>query len=247
MSETLRVAIVDDEEPARLLVRELLASCPDVEVIAECTNGFEAVKVATELHPDLLLLDIQMPKLDGFEVIELLGGSQHVIFITAYDTYAIRAFEANAIDYLLKPFTTERLRSAIDRARDHILRHEPLPVDKLLGSARPAQAFLQRILVRDGAAVTIIPADSLDYADAQDDYVGLHFGGRTVLKQQTLSDLASALDPARFVRIHRSYVLNIERLRKLELYAKDSREAILADGTRLPVSRSGYQRLQELL
>lgn len=243
----MRIAIVDDEEPARLLMREYLGAMKDAEIVAECANGFEAVKAVTDLRPDLLLLDIQMPKLDGFEVLDLIGGDVHVVFVTAYDQYAIRAFEVNAVDYLLKPFTEARLAEALARARERIGRGERQEAQRLAKDARPPGRHADRILVRDGADVIIIPVAMLDYAEAQDDYVGLHTGGRTILKQQTLADLEATLDPARFVRVHRSYLLNIDRLRKLELYAKDSREALLADGTRIPVSRAGYQRLQELM
>jgi two-component system LytT family response regulator len=243
----MRIAIVDDEEPARKVLREYLASYDDIEIAAECANGFEAVKVVTDLKPDLLLLDIQMPRLDGFEVLELLGREVGVIFVTAYDKYALRAFEVHAVDYLLKPFTEERLREALNRAKARIQAKQLLPIEDLTRTARPAGARLGRILIRDGANVHVIPLSKIDYVEAQDDYVCFRSEGKRYLKQQTLADLESALDPSQFVRIHRSYILNLDRLAKLELYAKDSHAAILRDGTRLPVSRSGYVRLNSLL
>jgi two-component system LytT family response regulator len=243
----LRVAIVDDEELARGVVREYLAGEPGVEVVAECRNGFEAVKAAAELRPDLMFLDVQMPKLNGFEVLELIGPRVGVVFVTAYDEHALRAFDVHAIDYLLKPVGRERFREALERARHRLRRPVPLPVAELVQAARPGSGHAERILVREGAKVHVIPVEKLDYAQAQDDYVSLHAGGRELLKEQTLAELERSLDPSRFVRIHRSYVLNLERLAKLELYAKDSRVAILTDGTKLPVSRAGYSRLRSLL
>lgn len=244
---SLRVAIVDDEPLARAVVREYLAKHEDVEIVAECANGFEAVKAAAELRPDLLFLDIQMPKLTGFEVLELIDRSIGAVFVTAFDEFALRAFEVNAVDYLLKPFSASRLDQALERARQRLASRAPLPVAALAAAARPAGGFLERLLVRQGPRVQVIPVEKLDYAQAQDDYVCLRAEGKEHLKEQTLAELEKQLDPARFVRIHRSYVLNLERLSKLELYAKDSRIAILVDGSRLPVSRAGYARLKALL
>ncbi len=244
---TIRALVIDDEPPARQLLCEYLAAHPRVEVVGECTNGFEVVKAVAELKPDLLFLDIQMPKLDGFEVLELLGDdAPDVIFVTAYDRYALRAFEVHALDYLLKPFTAERLAEALARLRPGAPDRRP-PASELARAARPDRPYLERILVRQGARIRVIPVGHLDYAEAQDDYVVLMAGGEKVRKKQTLTRLASALDPGRFVRVHRSYLLNVERLARLELYAKDSRVGILHDGTRIPVSRAGYARLRELL
>ena len=243
----IRIVIVDDEEPARKVLCEYLASYDDIEIVAECANGFEVVKVVTDLKPDLLLLDIQMPRLNGFEVLELIGREVGVIFVTAYDKYALRAFEVHAVDYLLKPFSAGRLREALDRAKARIQAKQLVPIEDLTKTARPAGARSERILIRDGANVHVIPLAKIDYVEAQDDYVCFRSEGKRYLKQQTLADLESALDPSQFVRIHRSYILNIDRLAKLELYAKDSHAAILRDGTRLPVSRSGYVRLNSLL
>ena len=247
-SDTLRVVIVDDEPLARTVVREFLKHHPGVEVVAECGNGFDAVKAVTDLSPDLMFLDVQMPKLNGFEVLELIGRQVPVIFTTAYDQYALRAFEVHAVDYLLKPFSEERFSEALTRARSRLQSHEPVPdIDSLVAESRPKSGPLERVLIRDGSQVHVIPVEKIDYVEAQDDYVGIHTGGKTLLKEQTLGDLEGQLDPRRFVRIHRSYLLNIERLTRVELYAKDSRLAILNDGAKLPVSRTGYQRLQELL
>jgi two-component system LytT family response regulator len=245
--KTLRIVIADDEDLARSLVLEYLKEAADLEIVAECRNGFEAVKAVTELKPDLLLLDIQMPRLDGFEVLDLVGRETNVIFITAYDQYAIRAFDVHAVDYLLKPFSAARLAEALDRARKKIDRGESTAPAGLAVDARPPGTKADRILIRDGGDVHVLPMMKVDYVEAQDDYVCYRVEGKRYLKQQTLADVETALDPTRFVRIHRSYILNIDRLAKLELYAKDSHAAILRDGTRLPVSRSGYSRLNTMI
>ncbi|MBL8179834.1 MAG: response regulator transcription factor [Bryobacterales bacterium] len=242
----LRVMIVDDEPLARSVLREMLSERADIEIAAECANGFEAVKAAADTKPDLLLLDVQMPKLDGFEVLELIGPDIAVIFVTAYDTYAMRAFEVHAVDYLQKPFTPDRLNTALERARRRI-GTQGVPGEDLSAAARGPQHYLERIVTRDGAKVHIIPVDKLDYIEAQEDYIALRSEGKTVLKQQTISSIEASLDPARFVRVHRSYVVNIERVARVEPYGKNSRIAILTTGDHLAVSRSGYARLDELL
>jgi two-component system LytT family response regulator len=248
MSDELRVIIVDDEEPARRLLREYLEDSPDVSVVAECGNGFEAVKAASDHNPDLVLLDIQMPKLDGFEVAELLDRNLPIVFVTAHDEHALRAFEIHAVDYLLKPVSAERLAEALQQVRERIGRGEEAPsLEDVTAAARPGGQRLERILVRDGSEVRVIPADSVDYIEARDDTVAIHAAGKTHLKAQRLATLEEGLDPKRFIRVHRSFILNVDRLRSIELYAKDSRIAILADGAKVPVSRSGYTRLRELL
>jgi two-component system, LytTR family, response regulator len=248
------VVLVDDEELARALLREYIGSSPDIEILAECANGFEAVKAIAEKKPDLVFLDVQMPKLDGFEVLELIGQEVAVIFVTAYDQYAMRAFDEHAVDYLLKPFSLERFQKALERARQRLGEKgsSAAPVvtpaaSELARVARPPQEFLQRVVVKDGSRVHIIPVERLDYAESQDDYVSLHSQGKSYLKEQTISSLEAALDPERFVRIHRSVIVNLERVAKIEPYAKDSRVAVLSDGAQLPVSRAGYERLRSLL
>lgn len=243
----LRVGIVDDEPLARSYLRELLAAHEDVEIVADCANGIEAVKACAEVKPDLLLLDIQMPKLDGFDVLELIGHAVPVIFVTAYDAFAVRAFEVHAVDYLLKPFGPERLAEALNRARSRLGSSDVQPLQHVLTEARAARAPLIRILIRDRADVHVIPVEKIDYVESQDDYVAVHVDGRSWLKEQTLSELAALLDPNRFVRIHRRYLLNLTRLVRIEQSDTESRAATLRDGTELPISRSGYARLRELL
>ncbi|HKI12164.1 MAG TPA: LytTR family DNA-binding domain-containing protein [Candidatus Acidoferrum sp.] len=245
-----RAVIVDDEELARQVIRELLAPHPEIEIVGECANGFEAVKIVSETKPDLIFLDIQMPKLDGFEVLELIGTGSAIVFVTAYDSYAIRAFEVHAVDYLLKPFGAERFEAALDRAKERLDSKAPsaaVPATELAASARPPAQYLERIPVRDGAQVFIIPVSKLDFAEAQDDYVALSTEGKKHLKQQPISSLEAALDPSRFLRIHRSYIVNLERVAKVEPYGKDSHVAVLRNGVQLPVSRAGYARLRAFL
>ena len=245
----MRILIVDDEALAREFLIEQLAAIPDARVIGQAANGFEAVKLIEELSPELLLLDVQMPKLSGFEVLELLGPrAPAVIFVTAHDEFALKAFEVHAIDYLLKPVEPARLAAAYARAQARAGSDAArTPPEALAAALRPSGRGLERILIREEARVHVVPVELLDFIEAQDDYLSFACAGKRLRKQQTLAELAEQLDPARFVRVHRSFVLNIERLARIEPYAKDSWLAILGDGARLPVSRSGYERLKALL
>ncbi len=242
----IRTLLVDDEMLARAVLKEMLASHADIEVVGECANGFEAVKAASETKPDLVLLDVQMPKLDGFETLELLGADTAVVFVTAFDSYAMRAFEVHAVDYLLKPFTEDRLGKALERARQRI-GQQGVRGEDLAAAARGPKKYLERVVARDGSKVHVIPVEKLDFVEAQEDYIGLRSEGRTILKQQTISSLEASLDPEKFIRIHRSYIVNLERVTRVEPYGPNSKVAILATGDRLPVSRSGYGRLEEML
>jgi two-component system LytT family response regulator len=216
----IRALIVDDEPLARQIVREFLSLDEDFEIVGECANGFEAVKAVTAHDPDVLFLDIRMPKLDGFEVLSLLDRSPIVVFVTAYDEYAL--------------------------VKQQVATRERAPVAPMASKLRAKP--LQRIVVRDDdGGIEVVPVVRIDYVEADDDAILIATGGRKLRKQQTLGELATELDPDRFVRIHRSYLLNIERIARVELYAKDSRVAILRDGRRLPVSRAGYARLAKLL
>jgi two-component system LytT family response regulator len=244
----MRTIIADDEELARLVLKEYIGQEEDIEIVAECANGFDAVKAISELKPDLLFLDIQMPKLDGFEVLELVDRGPAVVFVTAYDQYAMKAFDAAAVDYLLKPFDMSRFRAAVEKVRTRLGEKTPaIPVAELKSAAQAPGQKAERVVVRDGAKVHLIPVSQLDYAEAQDDYVALHSGGKSYLKQQTISSLEESLDKAKFVRVHRSFLINLERVAKIEPYTKDTRLAVLADGARIPVSRAGYLRLKEAM
>lgn len=241
----MRVIIVDDEALARDMLREYLGRHPDIEIVAECANGYEAVKAVAELAPDLMLLDIQMPKLDGFEVAGLVAGKARIIFVTAYDQYALKAFDCHALDYLLKPFSQQRLDQALAHARTSVA--APGALERVAREAAARQLPLARVLIRDGAKVHVIACEKIDYIEAQDDYVQLRAEGRCYLKSQRLSELESQLDARKFLRIHRSYLLNIDCLGRIEASGKDSHSAVLKDGTRLPVSKSGYQKLRDLI
>ncbi|HXX17624.1 MAG TPA: response regulator [Candidatus Eremiobacteraceae bacterium] len=242
-----KAVIVDDEELARKLLREMLSTHPEIEIAAECGNGMDAVKAAGEHKPDLLFLDVQMPKLTGFDVLELIDrGSMAVIFVTAFDQYAMKAFDVHAVDYLLKPFSRVRFEAALDRAKQQEGKKQ-VDAAELAAASRPAGQYAERIVVKDGTKVSLIPVNKLEYAEALDDYVSLVSEGKKHLKQQTISGLEMALNPAMFVRIHRSYIVNLERVARIEPYGKDSKVAILSSGVKLPVSRAGYGRLKTLL
>ena len=241
----MRVLIVDDEHLARALLREFLGDHADVEIVGECANGFEAVKAIGELDPELVFLDIQMPKLDGFEVVELAGSKPHYVFATAYDQFALRAFEVHAIDYLLKPFSRERLAQALDHARSR--GPQPAQLAAVLAQAAQRHGYLERILIRDGARVHVLPAATVDYIEAQDDYVQVTSAGKAYLKNQRMAELEAQLDPSVFVRIHRSYIVNVGAIARIEPVSKDNHCAVLKDGVKLPISRSGYQKLKDVL
>ena len=244
----IRTVLVDDEDLSRQILREYLRDEEDIEIVAECANGFDAVKAAAEHKPGLLFLDVQMPKLDGFEVLELIDPEVAVVFVTAYDRYAMKAFDAAAVDYLLKPFDLERFRTALQRVRRRLGESVRGPAaSELKNAAQAPGQYARRIVVKDGTRVHIIPTGQLDYAEAQDDYVALHSAGKSYLKQQTISSLETALDPMRFVRVHRSFLVNLERVTKIEPYTKETRLVILADGAQIPVSRAGYTRLKALM
>jgi two-component system LytT family response regulator len=247
----MRVIIVDDELLARAVLREYLGEYPDIEILAECANGFEAVKAIAELAPDLVFLDIQMPKLDGFEVVELAGAKTQYVFVTAYDQFALRAFEVHALDYLLKPFARERLAQAVAHARERLgsPRAGAAALDALAAAGEAAQRRtpLERILIRDGARVQVIPAAQIDYIEAQDDYVQVVADGRAWLKSQRLSELEVQLDPGAFLRVHRSYIVSLAAIERIDPSGKDGHCAVLRGGARIPVSRSGYQKLRELM
>ena len=248
MTIGIKAIIVDDEPLARASLKSALGVFDDVEILKECANGFEAVQAVQALRPDVVFLDIQMPKLDGFDVAELLGDeSPLVVFVTAYDEYAIRAFETKALDYLLKPVQGERLAKTLERIKEHLAQDDFPPIDKLLEAHRKNSSPITRILVRDRSDVHIIPVEDVMYIEAQDDYIEIHTTKGSFLKNERISNLEDALDSGQFCRIHRSFIMNIEFLSKIEPHTKDSKLAILKNGRNLPISRSGYAKLTELL
>jgi len=243
----MKAIIVDDEHLAREIIKKYLANNNDIEIIAECSNGFDAVKEISEKKPDLVFLDIQMPKLNGFEMLELLDDPPAIVFTTAYDNYAIKAFEVNAVDYLLKPFSEERFNEALNKVVERIKQKnfDKSNVEKLIDDHQ--KEILERIVVKDGPKITIIPVDTLKWTEAQDDYVKIHSEGGRFMKKKTMKFFEDHLDPNMFIRIHRSSIININFIKQMELYEKDSYRVILKDETKLPVSKTGLQKLKGIL
>jgi len=242
----IRTIIVDDEILARKYLIEMLKEHSDIQVVQECSNGFEAVKAISKHKPDLLLLDIQMPKLDGFEVLELVETNFALVLVIAYDQYALKAFNSHAVDYLLKPFSKERLCEALTKVRKNI--GKPLPsIEELKHTSSNKQEFQKRIVVKEGNKIVIIKEENIDYIQAEDDYISIFSNGKSHLKHQTISSLEKCMDPSRFVRIHRSIIVNIEKISSIELMAKDKYAAILKNHTQLSISRSRHKKLKEIL
>jgi two-component system LytT family response regulator len=242
-----RILIVDDEEPARRLLVEYLRPYPRWSVIGQAKNGLEAVKLTQQEKPDVLLLDVQMPKIDGFEVLGLIEPEIAVVFTTAFDEYAVRAFEVHAVDYLLKPFSAERLGQALARVEKRLGAPRSVAAPVLARAAREPERHLERLVIRDGAEIVIIAVANIDYARGQDDYVEVFHEARSSLTQQTLQHLEASLDPRQFVRVHRSYLLNVSRVARIEPWGQGSKMAVLKDGRTVPVSRSGEARLRAVL
>jgi len=249
MDKQINTIIVDDEPLARQSLEDALNPFDDIRIQARCANGFEAVKAVQEHRPHLLFLDIQMPRLDGFDVVELLGKEVPlIVFVTSYDEYALKAFEAQALDYILKPVQHRRLEKAIQQVRERVRQNQEQPYETFIENHRDTMVPLDRILIRNGYDVVIIPVKEIDYIEAQDDYIKIYTkDGKSYLKSERMNRLEETLDARTFCRIHRSYILNIDSLKKIEPYTKDSRIAILQNGTRLNISRSGYAKLMELL
>ncbi|TCZ68577.1 LytR/AlgR family response regulator transcription factor [Flaviaesturariibacter aridisoli] len=239
--------IIDDEPLARAFVRECLQAYPQVAIAGECDNGFEGAKAIQQLQPDLVFLDIQMPKINGFELLELLEQRPSVIFTTAYDEYALQAFEAHAVDYLLKPFSTERFAKAMEKFLDNRGREQQQKAVTGLLQQPADGAHADRIVVKTGGKIRIIPWTDIRYLEAADDYVKVHTADGVHLKNKTLGYYEQALPASQFVRVHRSYLANVQEITRIEPYEKDSHLALLKSGARIPVSRSGYTRLREVL
>ncbi len=248
MNKKITAIIVDDEQLARDSVRDHLKRHTEIEITGECENGFEAVKLIHELNPDLIFLDIQMPKLDGFDVIELLAENlPAIIFITAFDEYALKAFEAQAMDYLLKPVKAERFDRSIERIMEQLKDKSQPRIEKLVDHNRDSNRPLSRILIRDGVNVTILDPGDVIYIEASDDYVKFHTAEKYWLKSERMNNLEKNLDPRIFCRVHRSFIININYMTKIEPYSKESKIVRLKNGKTLPVSKNGYSRLMELM
>ena len=247
MTEKLRTIIVEDEELARKLLKSFLQRIDSIELIAECENGFEGVKMINELKPDLVFLDIQMPKITGFEMLELLEHKPQIIFATAYDQYALKAFDYNAADYLLKPYSQDRLKEAVDKVIERIQTEgkESDVAEKI--SDFPKEEYLDRVVVKDRHKIHIAPIDALRYIESMDDYVMIYTTEGRWMKQKTMKYFESALNPRDFVRIHRSYIVKVDEIAEIQQYEKESYVVILHDKTKLKVSKTGYKNLKEVL
>lgn len=249
MKNRITAIIIDDETLARELVKKYAGHHPIVEVISECSNGFEAIIKINESKPDIIFLDIQMPKINGFEMLELLENPPIIIFTTAYDQYALKAFEVNAVDYLLKPFSQERFDEALNKAFSY-LENKSLQEHKLKELVKlndQKNDFIERIVVKDGQNISIIPLDNVRYLEAQDDYVMIHTLQKKYLKQKTMRYFEEHLNPKDFIRIHRSFIAAIKQIKKIELAEKETYQVVLEDKKTLPLSRSGYNKLKEIL
>lgn len=246
---TITALIIDDEQLGRELIRSYLNDIVSVEIIGECSNGFEGIKLIQELKPDLIFLDIQMPKITGFEMLELLAEKPFTIFTTAYNEFAIEAFEKNAVDYLLKPFSFERLKAAVEKVLDRINKgtREEGRTEKLIEHVTDNEGIIERIVVKTGFKIHVITTDKINYIEAQDEYVMLHTSNGKHLKSRTMKYFEAHLNPNEFVRVHRGYIVRIDQILQLEQYGKESYVLILKSGEKLPISKSGYKRLKEVL
>ena len=241
-----KVIIIDDEPLARSIVKEYLQKHPQLELVQECNDGFEGVKAIQQHQPDLVFLDIQMPKINGFEMLELIEQPPAVIFATAFDEYAIKAFEAHAIDYLLKPFNQERFDKAISKWKEKKA-GAGQATQELLETASQSPSQSNRIVVKNGSKIKIIPVHDVFYLEAADDYVKVHTTEGYFLKNKTMNHFEQSLDHNLFVRCHRSYIVNVQQITRIDPYEKDSHVAVLRSGAKVPVSRGGYGKLKAVL
>jgi two-component system LytT family response regulator len=242
----MKAILIDDEPLARSLINEYLAGYPEIKVVEECNDGFEGVKAIMQHQPDLIFLDIQMPKINGFEMLELVETPPKVIFTTAFEEYAIRAFEANAVDYLLKPFSRERFDKAINKLKEQPSGNQSATTS-LLETAASSPAQSQRIVVKVNGKIRIIAVDQVQFIEAADDYVKVFTADENFLKNKTMGYFEKVLDPNHFIRIHRSYIVSINQVTRIDPYEKDSHLALLKSGRKLPVSKSGYAKLRSVL
>ena len=244
---TIKALIIEDEELGRELVRNYLKNFPQIELICECENGFEGIKAIHDNNPDLIFLDIQMPKLNGFEMLEIVESKPEIIFTTAYNQYAIQAFEHNAIDYLLKPFSKDRFSEAIQKAIFRIENKTPQPESIQNLSQQPLNEFLERIVVKSNTKISVIPVEKVIYFEAQDDYVMIYTADKKHLKQATMKYFEQHLNPKDFLRIHRSYIIRLDQVSQLEPYGKDSYVAKLKNDVKVKISKNGLKQLKEKL
>ncbi len=243
----MKALIIDDEPLARLIVQEYLQGYPQIRVVQECNDGFEGVKAIQQHKPDVIFLDVQMPKINGFEMLELLEQPPAVIFTTAFDEFALKAFEAHAVDYLLKPFTRERFDKALQRCLEKQAAPPPAPTGALLETAAQSPAQQERIVVKTGNKIQIIPVHEAIFLEADDDFVKIHTEHGVYLKNRTMGHFEAVLDNRQFVRVHRSYLVQVSQITRIDPYQKETFTAVLRSGAKIPVSRAGYTRLREVL
>jgi two-component system, LytTR family, response regulator len=242
-----KAIIIDDEPLSREIIKSYLKSFPEIEVMEECGDGFAGVKAIQQHQPDIIFLDIQMPKITGFEMLELIEQKPAIIFITAYDAFAIKAFEANAVDYLLKPVAEERFQSAILKWKSQVAPINPAPVENVLSAISSVSSQQNRVVVKTGSKVKIIPVHEIQFIEADDDFVKIHTQEGFFLKNKTMSFFEQTLDASQFVRVHRSYILHINQITKIEPYQKETHLAILRNGKQIPVSKTGHVKLKAIL
>ena len=243
----INALIVEDEKLARDLIKNYLSEHTDIQVIGEFEDGFSGLKAINEMKPDLVFLDIQMPKLSGFELLEVLDHIPVIIFTTAFDQYAIKAFEYNAVDYLLKPYSKERFAEALNKSREKISSGDRETAGKIIAHIDKKEEIIHRVVVKSRSKIHVIPVDDIRYIEAQDDYVMIYTRDHKYLKQKTMKYFEAHLPQEDFVRIHRSYIARLSEIAQMELYEKDSYIVILKDSTRLPVSKTGLPKLKEML
>jgi two-component system LytT family response regulator len=243
----IKVIIIDDEPLARDMIKEYLHAYPFISVAGECGDGFEGIKAIAQFQPDLIFLDVQMPKINGFEMLELLNPAPAVIFTTAFDEYAIKAFDAHAIDYLLKPFSKERFDKAIQKWKAESTQSKNTATTQLEEALPISAEQHTRVVVKTGNNIRIIPFQEIEYLQADDDYVKIHTKEGSFLKKKTISYFEQAMDPAQFVRVHRSFILQVHQVTRIEPYEKDGHIAILKSGEKIPISKTGYPKLKSIL
>lgn len=242
-----KIIIIDDESLARMVVADYLSGHPDMQIVAECANGFDGLKAISEHKPDLVFLDIQMPKISGFEMLELLEQPPSIIFTTAFDEYAIKAFEANAIDYLLKPFSKERFDKSIIRWRENPAAGKISEESRSKLSVPAGNLPAGRIVVKSGHNIRIIPVEEILYVEAYDDYIKVHIKNDCFLKKQTMSTTELQLGDQKFARVHRSFIVNVSEITRIEPVGKETYLAVMRDGIKISLSKTGYARLKSLL
>jgi two-component system LytT family response regulator len=243
----MKALIIDDEPLARSIVKEYLQYYPEIELVQECNDGFEGVKAINQHQPDLIFLDIQMPKINGFEMLELIDNPLNVIFTTAFEEYAIKAFETHAVDYLLKPFSKERFDKAMQKLLQQQQKVSAEKTKEVIETAAQSPMQSSRIVVKDGSKIKIIPVTQIQYLEAADDYVKIFAGEGSFLKKKTMQFFEESLAPFHFVRVHRSYILNTQLITRIDAHEKDSHLAMLSSGARVPVSKAGYVKLKSVL